>query len=212
MRKKWTNAIEELKVWMENQDTDEYITTAITQHLLHWYDPTTPVNQSPPSEISAAIRQQSLLGWEQLVFGRLGTYWGESQLRYVQANRPTKIKSIRRWKASLVRKLLEMAWDFWDHRNGELHRVELSILHHDIQVHIRQEFSLGDINNHRLRQLMKPGADAITARPLAQQQDWLRSVRIHRSHHQASSEFRQQQQQQRIMATWLRSGQSDRAT
>jgi len=68
------------------------------------------------------LREQNVIGWNHFYEGWLSKGWiSAQQAHYV------KIKSMKtggRWAVALIKKLWDMAWDMWEHRNEVLHERE----------------------------------------------------------------------------------------
>jgi hypothetical protein len=66
-----------------------------------------------------ALSNQASIGWRRFFEGWLSIEWALAQQAYYSL-----IKSHRtgkRWVVSLIKKLWDIAWDLWEHRNGILH-------------------------------------------------------------------------------------------
>jgi len=112
----WTSALSSLKKWLKETDTDPTIIQALTTGLQLWYQGAAPQTGSP------ALIQQSLLGWDGIMDGWLGIEWRLQQEAYW--NQWKRQKSSKCWTSKLIKKLWNIAWDMWDHRNGILHHAD----------------------------------------------------------------------------------------
>jgi hypothetical protein len=68
-----------------------------------------------------AVREQDSIGWYQLLLGRIGRKWSDSQQRYIDSLH--KKNTGRRWAISLIQKALDVAWDMWEQRNHIKHNT-----------------------------------------------------------------------------------------
>jgi hypothetical protein len=91
--------------------------------------------------LRAAIEAQSSLGWQALLEGCVASDWAAIQQKYYEwiGSR----RSGRRWVSMLIRKLWEVAWDLWEHRNGIVHaravnsgqlRLTLASIQHQLSL------------------------------------------------------------------------------
>ena len=62
-----------------------------------------------------AIRQQTAIGWQDLLEGLPTKHW--QRLQYQHYREQNIRKSSRRWSRGLLQKLHHLAWHMWDHRN-----------------------------------------------------------------------------------------------
>ena len=62
--------------------------------------------------------EQFDIGFERLLEGCISSKWRDLMQRHYDHIESTK--SSRRWASALIRKLWEVSWDQWDHRNGIL--------------------------------------------------------------------------------------------
>jgi len=112
----WTSALSTLEKWLKEEDTDPALTQDLIAGLQSWYQGT------PAQPSSPATLQQSLLGWEGVLDGWLGIQWCLQQAAFW--NQWKQKKSSKRWTTELIKKLWNIVWDMWDHRNGILHHAD----------------------------------------------------------------------------------------
>lgn len=65
--------------------------------------------------LRSAVLHQDELGWYNFLMGRISLQWREVQQRYYEwlGHRNTG----RKWATALIKKVWEVSWDMWDHRN-----------------------------------------------------------------------------------------------
>jgi hypothetical protein len=114
----WENSLERLKNWLQDSMTDPDLQEVIISYLNGWRDGSTD-SLVPPKGMEQLIDQQNAIGWNSFLLGWTGADWEESQQAYYNLIRSSK--SGKRWVISLIKKLWEVAWDLWEHRNGILH-------------------------------------------------------------------------------------------
>jgi hypothetical protein len=97
---------------------------AILNRLKAWKtdDPTAAPSYSWPG-VDELVTAQSRVGWRVFLEGGLLKEWAAKQQEYYDwlARRNTG----KRWTTTLIKKLWEISWDMWEHRNGELHEPTL---------------------------------------------------------------------------------------
>jgi hypothetical protein len=120
----WDKALQDLEDWMTTVDTDPDIQSAILHYLRAWRD-----NISNPhdttAEVDSLVQQQSIHGWRLFFEGWTDIGWEETQQLYYSflCSRRTG----RRWVIALIKKMWQIAWDLWEHRNGILHEQQNAV-------------------------------------------------------------------------------------
>jgi len=153
----WKKALEELDNWMVAAQTHPQLRQEILAGLQQWHDGKPGPSQS--QERLAAMILQDTIGWGVALEGCLGKQWREEQEKYWKAVKSRK--SSRRWTITLLTRLINTAWDMWQHRNKALHESEenkMGIVEADINQQIRQAYEQA-----ALPQAAKP----LMRRPLA---------------------------------------------
>ena len=88
------------------------------------------------------MQNQEAIGWQAFFEGYLACDWAATQQTYYDwvGSRRTG----RRWATEIIKKLWNIAWDLWEHRNGYVHSA-LQPTTKIVQMvkAIRQEFQLG---------------------------------------------------------------------
>ncbi len=137
----WSTAIDNLKCWIEKNQTDPFITEAIITGLSTWRDG--DIQQRPRmTDVSSAFDIQSDIGWNLLLEG-----WIAYEREFLQSSHYALIgsrKSGRRWLIQVIKKLWLVSWDMWEHRNGVLHNSDNTQLQSQTQIaneKIRQLYS-----------------------------------------------------------------------
>jgi hypothetical protein len=106
---------------MEDQETHPTIQEVVCNYLTAWRtdQPFPPCSSHFPG-VQAALNSQAAVGWQVFLEGCRVADWAEIQQRYYSwlGRRRTG----RRWISMLIRKLWDVAWDLWEHRNGYAHR------------------------------------------------------------------------------------------
>jgi hypothetical protein len=69
--------------------------------------------------LTGVLGSQTTIGWRRFFEGWISHEWTKAQQAHY-----TSIKSLctgKRWAVALIKKLWDIAWDLWEHRNGILH-------------------------------------------------------------------------------------------
>jgi hypothetical protein len=133
-RLKRAQGIHKLSDWLEKEQTSPEIALAISSRL------NTVSCLTPPVDfdflfpgVQQALEDQDFIGWNNFLEGCIAKTWTETQQKYYEWLGCRKTG--RRWTEALIRKLSEVAWDMWEHRNHILHAKENEdVLHNMIQV------------------------------------------------------------------------------
>jgi hypothetical protein len=169
-----------LKTWMTEVDTEPCLIRLLLTTLNSWVDeaPTANVPSNGPRSRKAIEAQLALGGWNTLL-GRIST-----QVQERQEDRYRRKKSRRsgfRWTVALIKKLQDIAWDMWDHRNGILHGDPDR--HHrkgeveQADANIVREWQRGDAGLlQEDRFLFRNPQEQVLARTLELKWQWLTSV------------------------------------
>ena len=100
-----------------------------------------PVTVSPTA--TAAFHIQDQYGWEGFLLGFLVKEWELTPSAYLLSIQ-SKL-SPKRWCTTIIRKLWDIAWDLWDHRNGFIHNrdtgCEIEFLNAEITKYYRNGHS-----------------------------------------------------------------------
>ena len=140
VKSQWHISVTKLALFLEKQNTPEDIKNTIVQRLLHWRD---PEYMMKGDQVQCLVEAQEKIGWNNLLFGRLDTKWIEYHASIVISKENHKSK---RWVSALIRKLLEIAWDLWEHRNGIAHAPNHPWKDEErgvLAVEIKQQFNMG---------------------------------------------------------------------
>jgi len=176
-RQQWTTSLNKLKQWLRAQGTEPEVRETLLSNLEAWSNDTLP----EPSTASTPLRdEQTKIGWDRLLDGWLSQYWRSQQEKSWSQVRSRK--SSRRWTSALIKKLWDISWDMWDHRNQELHSGGIEhqqILHLavDDQIHQAYEGGAQQLPRDALHLIQTPKATVLQY-PLELKQLWLESVHV----------------------------------
>ena len=134
----WKESLEKLEDWLTSQRTDPDITWQIIQGLTSWQ--TDPKAGAQPST-SLPRSAQEFIGWRPFLEGCISWEWRGQQQRYYETLNSRKTG--RRWVTLLIRKLWDVSWDMWEHRNGILHKADNTVKHQATDQELRRLYALG---------------------------------------------------------------------
>jgi hypothetical protein len=176
------------------------MTRVIIESLNKWRtDNHTPVS-SHIQWLQDLIDKQNACGWNNFFEGLLLNDWRAVMENYLSKTRSRK--SSKRWITALIRKLWQVAWDLWEHRNGYLHEKEDNLISKQVNKGIQDQLKLGYCELDRQTQaLFSRGLAAILRKPLDIRQQWLRRVKAARNRLQTQSGFAAER---RLMTQWLK--------
>ncbi len=194
----WLNAITALTQWMKDEQSDPTLIKAITEGLAEWRSGIPADNDTP------AFQKQSELGWQVALDGWITIEWRAQQEQYwLQWRRK---KSSKRWASELIKKLWNISWDMWAHRNGVLHAVEHP--HNDI-IDSRTNEQLTTLYRRGILavprdafNLFQSSLTELLQQPSAYKIKWIRSVEAaiaRKQHHNFGAYL----PEQRFMRRWL---------
>ena len=177
----WTKALALfLEQWLVKQKTARQIITAILTGLQAWRSGT-PANHSEYTlpGLQATVDRQDAIGWRGLLdsFPALG--WAEVQHRYFLWSGSRR--SGKRWLSAVIRKLWDVCWDLWDHRNKVLHKSDSSLASVLLHQNIRRELQLGSARlSNDAKIVFRQGRTILTANS-DMGRAWLKRIRAARN-------------------------------
>lgn len=191
-RQLWDTSLQALEEWMLCHNTDPILRQMILSGLKSWqqlpHDPI-PLNH----EYQQLSHDQNEVGWQSLLEGRMVKGWATRQEAFFRTHQYAHTSTGLRWLSSLLRQLMDIAWDQWEHRNGILHHATLGARHQEILLLVQREFSVGHGHYGPLVRLFSPGVARISARTAAQLEQWINIVHAHRSQPQPNRTLLAQQ-------------------
>ena len=71
-------------------------------------------------EVFLATTDQELIGWKNLLYGRLSKQWSLAQEEWLKRSH-SKYKLTLKWAIKSIKLIVNFTWSLWEHRNIELH-------------------------------------------------------------------------------------------
>jgi len=196
----WQRSLKTLEQWFRDSNTAHELSAAILWGLQRWRDPQQAGN--PPT--AQYVQEQTDLGWDHFLDGWLVKSWRLHQdalWKNVRSRRSSK-----RWIAELIKKLWNVSWDLWAHRNGILHTspaARQEIIEKQVNDQIRNIYAGGTqaLSRDAIGMLRKPLEHTLQL-PLATKQQWMESIHDAIARKQRH-EYGNYLSEQRFMAHWL---------
>ena len=169
----WDKSVMELRKWLRDQGTLPNFTDLICDRLSSWrYGTTYSVIPSNCPGLKRTVEQQEKLGWRCFLEGFPAKGWAEIQEAYY--GRKGSRRSGKRWLVAVLKKLSDVAWDQWEHRNGILHDKAKGIRTLEREREIKEQFTIGSRTVMKDdRHFLEKGANAILDQSPVVQEAWL---------------------------------------
>ena len=201
----WDKSIADLRQWLSKEKTHANLADVICDRLSAWrYDRVPTVNGSQLAGLQTTIILQDSVDWRAFFEGVPVKGWQEAQHGHYIALHSRKMG--RRWLSALIKKLWQVAWDIWQHRNDTLHKKDNNILYAQQIQEIKDQFVLGKPGlTHDAKRLLTRGLHATLALSPALRAGWLLRVtrsRLRFARRQGERQARYSRERQ-IMARWL---------
>jgi hypothetical protein len=180
----WEQAINNLERWMKDNDAEPHMLEIICNSLRAWksMEPLpAPTNEIPHIVMEAMIEQDSI-GWYNLINGFISKKWAKIQQAHFQDI--GNMKSPILWISRFQKRIWEIPWTMWQHRNEFLHNDGRTVHFQEtaaINQAIRDEY---DLAQHGLpdnyQHLFQEELEDIINQDIYARQAWLTSVWVAR--------------------------------
>lgn len=138
--------LRKLRFWLEDQHTDLDLTDSLIGYLDSWRSSTPWVVGS--QDISDPTFQQNPIGDSCVMDGWLSQSWAD-----IQQEHYTNCRSRctgKRWLIAVIKKLWDVSWNLWSHRNGILHEKTNCVTQSSQkQLHQRVTRLYQELRHHR---------------------------------------------------------------
>jgi hypothetical protein len=179
---RWAQHMESLRRWMEQEESAPQLIDDLVEGLQQWrglssvqrslHNTLRKTDSLPGINSSSQKCNQHYIGWRAALEGRLARDWGIVQQRFWITH--GILKSVRRWKAALIHRLLQIAWDLWTHRNFVLHQSEEALSEYIVDLRLGELFHLPrDQVPQYLHSLLRGSLASLRRHPLPYKMDWL---------------------------------------
>lgn len=184
----WQEEMEKLDTWLTDNKAHPDLQESIILNLQAWHDGTPfPSTKFTNDHLDRAIRKQDSIGWRNFIDGFIPEDWRLCQTMVMAHTQ----KSPHLWMAKLQRKIWQIAWTMWEHRNKHLHGENSNNIHQydlmELDTLIIAELAKGMDNlPRRYRRLFQQTPEERQETTIIQKRQWLSSVWAAREHHSPS--------------------------
>ena len=188
----WSEALDELRLWLASQRTHNTVAEVICTRLQQWWTGASLTHFDVHLlGLQKAVEVQDAMGWDAAFEGRWATNWVEIQGRHFKNNQLQRTGL--RWLTAVIRKVWLIAWALWEHRNGVQEEVKNAARSVWNKATIRDEYGLGVIGlaGYDTCLFNKLLVDRLKD-TLSHQEAWIRRVQAARIRAQDSLPQRQQ--------------------
>jgi len=193
----WDSVILQLREQLLESDTEPGIIEDLSAGLDAWRK-----QANPPLAITNAGRAQTEITWDNFTHGFISHVWKSQQAEYY--NSKGNPASPSRWAADLLRSILKLARQQWDHRNHVLHKSQPNRVK-DLQLdkEIHQQYEKGrETVPQASKVLLNRPIELVLGLPHNEKQQWLLSIKAARQR-QRLARARMAQAQRRLLAQFL---------
>jgi hypothetical protein len=195
----WNASLSRLEIWLTKAGTMPDLQHTILSHLSSWHqneDP--PIPQYHWPGVNDLIAAQGNIGWHNFIEGGVLKDWEAKQAEYYLWLK--RKNTGRRWTITLIKKMWEISWDMWKHRNDELANPQsiASLREHArLDVLITTEYeNLFTLATKDRRWFRRP-KELIFTEPILYKLQWIESVTLARVRYSRRQRIRNQIQAQR---------------
>jgi hypothetical protein len=187
----WNEAVNNLEIWMKDNAAEPNMMEIICSSLRTWRDGTQlpfPRTEVPQIVIEAMIEQDGI-GWYNFTNGFISKKWRMIQRAHLKELRSRKSPDL--WIARFQRRLWDIAWTLWQHRNEFLHNDGRTIHYQEsaaITREIRKEYVMaGNGLPPSYQHLFQGDIEELVNQPIHMKQEWLKSIWVARDHYSSGS-------------------------
>jgi hypothetical protein len=175
----WHTEVEALKSWMLSNLGQPELVSIITSSLLTWQSSSHGFLGTPSNDtLKKAVNRQQNIGWKSFIEGFWSLEWRECQRQYLLSRNSQRSSSL--WISRVQRRIWEIAWRMWLHRNEILHNNGQTIHAHetralDDEIRLEMELGLDDLDN-RYRHLFQTTVQEQLNKSMIHKRMWIMSV------------------------------------
>jgi len=160
-------------------------------------------SQENTQKTSEAANKQSKLGRDLVMEGCLSKKWRGQQEAFWKAFCMRRLS--KRWTSELIKKLLGVAWDMWQHQNKALHENQENrphILETETNSWVTELYNLGPSAFTNSISLFKHSLSELLLLPHAYKKHWVETAAIAKAH-QDQRKAGPYQSERRAIQIWL---------
>lgn len=202
----WQQEVIKLHHWMIQNSGHTELCAIIRDSLLEWRRTSRGFQgTSQDALLHTAIKRQKNIGWRSLIEGFWATEWRQKQSLHLSSMNSKKSGLL--WISRVQRRIWEIAWKMWEHRNNILHNKGTTIHRHEqkaLDTEIREEMRIGLNGLHpNYRNLFQGTLQSKLDFPMPQKRMWIMSVWAARDNNEENYIGRQRNEDiQMIYGRW----------
>ena len=177
----WHQQMKSLTQWLRSNQTDERITYTIITNLRRWGAEDPPEHSTAPRLHLLCHQAQTSIGWDAFMQGKLSLEWADQQTLYFQSLGLRRTG--KRWVIELIKKLWNVSWTMWDHRNNVLHSNDSHAVLGSLELRqqIEREFLMGPLLlPSEFRYMLQVTEEEVRAFGIKKQRRWLEALQAAR--------------------------------
>ena len=180
----WDEEIIEMEEWMRGNLTCPDIMVSIISRIKTWRTKNEhdELEDSRFEGVNEARNYQNRIGWGIMLEGCATHRWATAQQKYYEWIGSKK--SGNRWMTNLIKKLWNISWNVWDHRNSKMHDEDNVVKDEEISLldeAIKQEWELGClILPPLIQRYYRTNVEIVLAYNMKRKKDWFSVVRSSR--------------------------------
>ena len=177
----WNTQLKHLTEWLRRALTDETIIYTIIANLRMWRADEPLPTEMDPNVHEVCQRAQTMIGWRSFLQGKLSLEWADQQTQYYRLLGLRRTG--KRWVVALIRKLWEVSWTMWDHRNKILHQDDLHEVlgREELKEQIEEEYLRGLVDlPSEFRYMLQADEEEVLQYGIQRQKRWLESIQAAR--------------------------------
>ena len=203
----WQASLSKLQIWLTKAATMPDLQHAILRYLSSWNNSSEPpIPQYHWPGVNDLVKAQSTIGWRSFLEGGVLKEWEAKQSEYYVWLK--RRNTGRRWTITLIKKLWEISWDMWQHRNAELTNPQSTA---SLREHARLDILITNEYNNLLplatkdRRWFRRPKELIFTETILYKLQWIESVGFARTRYARRQRHRNQLHAQRAsMRDYLR--------
>jgi ribonuclease HI len=130
--KLWTQSLQDLDKWLHDHNTAPELHTALLSNLRYWI--TATPHPHPRSYLETT---QDLIGWDYVLEGVFTLDWARLQQCHLASI--GKSSTGHSWLVKLIKRLWQIAWTLWEHRNNAASLSNTKRKHEELTSTLLQE-------------------------------------------------------------------------
>ncbi len=176
-QQQWDSSLAELRQWLIGKDTNPSIIEALCNGLNQWRQYGHVLDDAPPDSLISA---QNNIGWNGVLEGCFSRKWEDHQDQHFRAK--NSLRSGFKWQVAICRRIWQIPWDMWQHRNRVEHANDQQNILLQIRTEVQDEITQGNDNDLDIdRFLQEATQTTFFDHTAAYQKGWLRGIRTLRA-------------------------------